>query len=398
MSKLFRNSLILAFLISFIGCGGDEEEDQPVCNLSDANFSLSIVENADPGTAVGSVAISAPADVELSYTISAGNQGNTFTVDNEGMLTVNNNTLLDFEVNRQFDLLINVTGDGCNTASVIASIIVTNIRDALYADQYFNTINVTEDVPYGPNGGDQVMNLYLPEGADQAPRPVLVFAGGGAFAGSNLANLNTMARRFAGAGYVVALMRYISDPDDEMDPQERYILGLHDVKAAIRFFRKHADEGNAYNINPDNIFAGGYGTGAFLALQSTYAIADDYTEEQLELIDMFGGVEGERGNEGYLSNVNGVLNMAGAIFDLNMIDAGEPPLFSIHSSGDTEVACEEGLEGGVTAFGSCRIEDRVNDVNIPNELIVLPGTAHNAPINCTDCHDDAMRFFLTFIQ
>ncbi len=69
----------------------------------------------------------------------------------------------------------------------------------------------------------------------------------------------------AKAGYVVAGMRYISDPERQMNPQIRNQTGVHDLRAAIRFFRKDAANENIFKVHTENIFIGGYGTGAFLA-------------------------------------------------------------------------------------------------------------------------------------
>ena len=399
MFRLIRLLVILSLSFLLLTCGGgDEETPKPMpCNLDDGDFSFSVVENSSAGTEVGMAAITVPEGKILSYTITAGNAGNTFAIDNTGRLTVNNNDELDYEVNQQFDLLIRVTAEDCSDGLVTVSIRVANERDELYADQYFNNIDVQEGVSYGPFG-DQVMNLYLPQGEGQTPRPVLVFAGGGAFLGSDLNKLDAMARRFSGAGYVVALVRYITDPDDELDPQERFITGIHDFKAAVRFFRKHAEEGNAYNINPDNIFAGGYGTGAFIALQATYATAEDYSAEELEYLDTLGGVEGERGNNGYSAEVNGVLNHAGAVYFLELIDAGEVPVFSVHSLNDPEVACEISSGGSFATYGSCSIHSWAMGLGLPSEFIGINSNAHDAPVNCNNCHDAAMRFFLEFIK
>ncbi|MCA6075620.1 cadherin domain-containing protein [Fulvivirga sedimenti] len=393
------NLLLLILLLFFFTAGCNDDDDSPEsCELPFNEIAFAIAENADAGTVVGDASIVPPSGKEVSYSITSGNDGNTFGINTAGEISVLNNNLLDYEQRQQFELEIAVTAEGCTDGVVTAIINLLNEKDELYSDQFFENISKSELISYGPNGDDQVMYIYEPVGADQAPRPVLVFAGGGAFLPSNLDVLDNLARRFAGTGYVVALMRYISDPNRQMDPFERFVTAVHDVKAAIRFFRKDQDTDNLYNIDPDNIFVGGHGTGAFIALQAAYARADDFTPAQLELVNSYGGDEGERGNPGYSSSVNGVASLAGAIYDLNFIDAGEPPISCIHNVGDTDVNCEEGLEGSAIAYGSCRIIAHAESIGLDNQFSLLAGNSHGEPVVCADCHDKTMRFFLNYFK
>ncbi len=388
--------VIISIFFMIAGCGDDDSPE--TCELASEEIAFAIVENADAGTVVGDASIDPPSGKEVSYSITTGNDGNTFGINSAGEISVLNNNLLDYEQRQQFELTISVTAEGCTDGVVTAVINLLNVNDELYSDQFFENISKSDLISYGPNGDDQVMYIYQPVGDGQAPRPVLVFAGGGAFFPSNLDVLDNMARRFAGAGYVVALMRYISDPNDEMDGFERFVTAVQDVKAGIRFFRKDQATDNLYNIDPDNIFVGGHGTGAFIALQAAYAAEDDFNQAQLDLINSYGGFEGERGNPGYSSDVNGIVSMAGAIYDLNFIDADEPPISCIHNVGDTEVNCEEGLEGTAIAYGACRIIPHAQSIGLDNQFSLLAGNSHGEPVACFDCHDKTMRFFLNYFK
>jgi len=100
---------------------------------------LSVFEHASNGTIVGTVPATAPGD-SLSYAIASGNPNNTFSIDNSGLLTVGNNTLLDYNqlatntmLAVQFELLVNIT-DLTNPAltennrRVVVSVLSSNLN------------------------------------------------------------------------------------------------------------------------------------------------------------------------------------------------------------------------------------------------------------------------------
>ena len=78
---------------------------------------LSVVEHATNNTVVGSVPANDPNSSPLVYSITSGNTGGTFAVDNSGVVTVANNALLDYYklltntavYGVQFELFMNIT-------------------------------------------------------------------------------------------------------------------------------------------------------------------------------------------------------------------------------------------------------------------------------------------------
>lgn len=106
-------------------------------NLNDVNeaptaadATFSVAENSPNTTFVGTVSASDPdAGDALAYGITAGNTGSTFAIDNGGNITVNDNTLLDFETNPQFVLTVVVTDVGGLTDAATITINVTNVNE-----------------------------------------------------------------------------------------------------------------------------------------------------------------------------------------------------------------------------------------------------------------------------
>ena len=75
-----------------------------------ADQSFSIDENSESGTVVGTVVGNDPGQATLTFSITAGNSGDAFTIDPaSGQITVNTAAMLDFEVNPSFSLTVEVS-------------------------------------------------------------------------------------------------------------------------------------------------------------------------------------------------------------------------------------------------------------------------------------------------
>jgi len=184
------------------------------------------------------------------------------------------------------------------------------------------------------------------------------------------------------------------------DAKLRNLIGTHDIRAAVRYFRKDAAEENVYKIDPNNVFIGGHGTGAFNALMRAYVTEDDLDQATVDLFNANGGVEGDRGNPGFSSEAKAVVSIAGAVYeDLNVIDVGEMPVICLHSTGDTEVPYDMGPNSnGTMQYGSLKIIERATSVGILNKLVPVNSTNHNAPLDCTTCFNEVLKFLKPLIE
>lgn len=113
----------------------------------------------------------------------------------------------------------------------------------------------------------------MPENDAAMNRALVVVAHGGFFlSGANDgADVVEICEDLAQMGYVVASISYRLGVDDLFDLETSMVeavwRGVHDSRAAVRYFRKSvAEDGNPYGIDSERILLGGVSAGGFIAL------------------------------------------------------------------------------------------------------------------------------------
>jgi hypothetical protein len=271
----------------------------------------------------------------------------------------------------------------------------------------FDAITVSYDNPYGENtnaAGLQetlVYDLYLPEGDAADNRALLVMAHGGFFlSGANDGeDVVSLCEDLAKMGYVVASISYRLGIDDFFDVQtsltEAVLRGVHDSRAAVRYFRKTvAEDGNPYGIDPERILIGGVSAGGFVALHHAYLDEESEIPSSINQNDpgLGGGLEGESGNPGYSSDVFGVFNICGALRDADYIAPGDEPLVSVHGTEDATVPYGTGMISLmgfpiIEVDGSQPIHEVAEAVGLEHCFHTLEGLDHVAHIGNSDAYD-----------
>ena len=281
-----------------------------------------------------------------------------------------------------------------------------------YQNTIFMNALATRNVSFGSaektgGGTEQLeMTIFQGDGDTQANRPVVILAPGGGFSDLGFQTMEAYAQILARAGFVAGVINYRLNESNDRG-EERMMLAVvqavQDMKAAVRFFRKDADSGNQYKVNPNKIFVGGYSAGAVTALHLAYLEGTSEAPAALaSIIDANGGWEGNSGNPGYSSAVSGVINLAGGILDTNFIDAGEPALYSVHGTSDQVVSYNSGPADGtpVVLHGSQPMHAQAQSVGISSELLALTGGDHSAPadIKCGSCNVRLLGFLYNQLQ
>ena len=260
----------------------------------------------------------------------------------------------------------------------------------------FDGFAVDYDVPYGENFNvnflpeELVVDVYTPEGDTQEARPLVVIAHGGFFlAGSNDGlDVVPLCEDLAQMGYVVASMSYRLGVNILGDLPSEFVKavwrGVHDSRAAVRYFRHSVDYGNPWAIDTNRIYLGGVSAGGFIALHHAYVDEQSEIPAQIDVteVGMGGGLEGLSGNAGYSSSVNGVFNIAGALQTSDFLDLGDnEPLFSIHGTEDETVPYGEGTISylGINLIdvdGSSIVHEKAEEIGLDNCFITVEGAGH----------------------
>ncbi|MFY0608287.1 MAG: cadherin domain-containing protein [Cyclobacteriaceae bacterium] len=138
-SELNTFSQVLSISVSSVN-------DLPV--IADQTFSLE--ENSGLGTIAGTVLVQDEDDSSLVFTISSGNIDNAFSLNNSGVLSVNNFDAIDFETNPVFTLLVNVS-DGSANVSATITVNLTDVDEDVNQAPQINpqTFSLDENSPVG---------------------------------------------------------------------------------------------------------------------------------------------------------------------------------------------------------------------------------------------------------
>ena len=114
----------------------------------------------------------------------------------------------------------------------------------------------------GPGGPSQA-RLYVPKGAGQSPRPVVVFYHGGGFVFENRAGADATARAIAGGADAIVIA-----PAYALAPEHKFPAAQEDALAAYRWVLANAA---SFGGDPERIALAGEGAGALLAADTAIA-------------------------------------------------------------------------------------------------------------------------------
>lgn len=287
--------------------------------------------------------------------------------------------------------------------------------DGRFTDlNYFIALDSTENVLYGSGtavgGGPQNLEMcvFEPAGDLLQQRPLLVLAHGGSFIGGSRADVYALSENFARLGYVVAAIDYrvgLFFPN-QVTTTLAIMRGMHDMKAAIRYFYMDAAANNTFGVDTNFIFAGGVSSGATTALHTAYfdeavEIPAYMTNDTLGL----GGVTGYSGNAGYSSEIAGVINFSGCIIDTAWMNNGDAALVGLHDLGDQVVPYEtaeisiSGFPTGLVANGTGSIMTRASSEGIAHSEMTYSGAGHASYLSGTQQEfDDAVDFVADFLS
>lgn len=265
-----------------------------------------------------------------------------------------------------------------------------------YDSEIFSSVTKTT-VNYSDQFSDNEhkADIYTPDGDTETNRPLIIYMHGGSFYAGDKADTDCVdfCESFAKRGYVCVSINYRLVPVTQIlaflssaaEQYEEVLKATMDAKAAVRFFRKDAANGNTYGIDESTIFIGGYSAGGVTAIHLAYldSISDLPTSpvNVQNMITNMGGIEGDAGNDGYSSQVSGVISFAGGIHDLNWIDATDEPIVSVQGDLDDVVNfnCGPALNNPAVLdlCGLNAIHPIADSLGVINNKLIFTNTGHN---------------------
>lgn len=206
-----------------------------------------------------------------------------------------------------------------------------------YTDEVFNTVTIDSVLYSSPEGKALWMDIYQPVGDTAALRPLVILAHGGSFMHGNRRSerLPALCRSLAQRGYVAVSIEYrlttLVGMASKPSAYKNILKSVADGRAAVTWFLNDIAHGNTYRVDKNKVYAGGSSAGAILA-------------EQLGFIDSTRECTGVLYKAAcrYLPDstalpphtIKGILSLAGAVLDTNLIGRHEPALLHIHGDAD----------------------------------------------------------------
>lgn len=246
-----------------------------------------------------------------------------------------------------------------------------------YDQEIFIDFDLTSDIIYGNNNRmndqniDLILDVYEPTGDTETGRPLIIFMHGGTFIGGSKVgdDVKPLAEMYAKKGYVTSSMNYRLGMDNLLsfsgpssgDAAEAVFRATQDARAAVRYFRRTVvEDGNPFDIDTNHIYLVGVSAGGFMALHLAYLTEEGDIPSIINQTKpgLTGGIEGESGNPGYSSEVTAIVNVAGALADVEWMTADKAPVLSLHGDND-----------GTVPFGTDWIS-----VSVFTEIIIVDGS------------------------
>lgn len=280
-----------------------------------------------------------------------------------------------------------------------------------YIDSTFGGIDTTAAILFGNgdtyagNNQDLYMDIYEPSGDLLNERPVIVLAFGGSFIGGARDEMDFLCRYYAERGYVAVTIDYrLYDGPFIPLPNatamtDVVVKAVSDMKAAVRYLREDAANGNPYKIDTNLIFVGGISAGGIVANHVAFLDSTDtHDADVAAAVANNGGWEGNSSsNFQYSSEVQGVVNFSGALKSASYIDVNDPPFFSAHDDQDDVVPYGVGSASIFTipiiGMEGSGVMNTVGDsLGINNMLITIPNsTGHVSYFNGSSTWRDTVE-------
>lgn len=252
---------------------------------------------------------------------------------------------------------------------------------------------------------DLKMDIYMPSSDDLQKRPLIIFIHGGAFyiGDKKSETMVKMCEYFAKRGYVTASVNYrIGFKPVGPSIERAGYRALQDVHAALRYLLENSSK---YKINTDFVFVGGSSAGGITALNLAFMRNKDRPESSGASFfhaDL-GEIESSGNDYKKACEIKAVINMWGAINNLEMLDNSKTSVISFHGDEDKIVPIDydypfQDIKGGFNTlilskmYGSLPIHIQLKEKGCREKLHIFKGAGHSLNVDENDKINDNFYF------
>ena len=260
---------------------------------------------------------------------------------------------------RSFALLLTVAGRSPLVMTLIKSPLGALFGALLMSSAAFGAKSITRDLTYATVGGtDLLLDVHLPE--TDVPAGLIVWVHGGAWRSGAKEDLDL--RDLVERGWAIGSLNY------RLSGEARFPAQAHDIKAAIRYLRAHADE---FGYPASRFVVSGSSAGGHLAaligvtngvvdLEGTIGGYHDVSSDVQAVVVLFGasnlttilqqstphGLSVRKPAldlllGGQPEAVPELARLASPVFH---VDADDPPMLWLHGDQDPQMPVNQGLE------------------------------------------------------
>lgn len=203
---------------------------------------------------------------------------------------------------------------------------------------------------------DLTMDVYLPQNDTLKKRPLIMFIHGGAFYVGHKEDLpmREWCSHYASLGYVTVSIDYrMGFLPFKRNIERAGYAAIQDAHAAMRYL---VENQSVYGIDTSMMFVGGTSAGAITALHLAFMTKETRPETSYD--GMFDDNMGDIEHSGNLLNntfsIKGVVDMWGAVCNIEMIDSKKIPVAAFH--GDLDEMVPYGYDYPFTMIGpGCKL-------------------------------------------
>ena len=243
-----------------------------------------------------------------------------------------------------------------------------------------STIQVVRDVAYLGEHRAEKMDLYLPAGKAEKPRPAILIVHGGGWHGGDKAakREQNIGNNLAAAGYVCASINYRLCKKTEIIAdrlREVWPANLQDCRTAVRFLRVKAE---TYGIDPQHIGAIGGSAGGHLT--AMLAVTDgkndikaeglyaDFSSRIQAVVPMYGvhDVVAQARLKGKSLNKSDE-ELCRLASPVTWITSDDPPALILHGTKDALVPVSQ----------SEILHERQSKAGVSSQLVIIDGAPHS---------------------